>query len=130
MPARIVLSDEQITAALEATGDHLSAAARLLGVCTRTLRRRLSADPSLYPPRTHPVWARALEGDQAIRAGTNPALRGNDPWTRYINLLDWEEDEAEEEPTPLTNGETAQLLSYLVSGDPRLVTPRGREPKS
>lgn len=127
MPARIALTDEQIKTALAATGGHISAAACLLNVCTRTLRRRLAANPALRPaPAADPVWVRALEGDAAIRAGTNPYMRGTDAWTRYINLLDWEETEIEDEPQVLGEADTVRLLSY-IGPETRLVTPQPRD---
>jgi hypothetical protein len=53
-------------------------------------------------------------------------MRGEEPWTRYINLLDWEEDEIEDEPEILSDEDAARLLSYLGKAEPQLITPRRR----
>lgn len=120
MPARISLSDDAILEALEESGGHIAAAASLLKISTKTLRRRLMANPSLRLDRpVHPTWQEALNGNVAIRDGTDPSMPGGSPFSRYTNRLQtvggWDDDETEYEPRVLDHDEMGEFISSLAS---------------
>jgi len=115
MPARIQLSDDEITAALRDSAGLQSVAAAGLGISTRTLSRRLKANPDLWPSLPiDPVWERALCGDEAIRSGSDVRMRGSDPFTRYVNLIDFVDAEHEDEPRRLTEPEIKNVIQCML----------------
>lgn len=68
MPARINLSNAEINQALAASGNLVSAAAIALKISTKTLRRRIAADPELLAKaQADPVWIRAQAGEKVFR---------------------------------------------------------------
>ena len=45
-------------------------------------------------------------------------MRGDSPWVRYINLLDWDEEEIQSEPRILSEAETEELAASVLPMTP------------
>lgn len=126
MPRAIPLTREQIQEALESAYGQVSTAAELLNISSRTLARRLAADPTLRPPPpTDPSWERALAGDAVLRAGNDPVKMFN----RYADRIDWIEIERDL-PIELTPEVVRTLFQSFRREDIQVVTPPYRPRKT
>lgn len=107
-------------AALAEVGGAVNAAARQLGISTRTLQRRLKETPSLRPEPRNPLWDKAIENRNDILSTAdenifNPNVSSFSKLWRHV---DWEEYELQEAVTrQLDEQSVVALVSDLRTSD-------------
>lgn len=125
MPARIPISDEEIKLALSRTGGAITAGARMLGISVRTLQRRLSTNPSLFPdPPFDPAWVNAERATDlaALLYEVSFAMRKFAACGAYLDKVEWTTSEIELEPRQLNSTEIQEYLADINLLDVRLLS--------
>lgn len=105
MAKRVALSDDEIGFTLLKAGKSISGAARLLGISTRTLQRRIAENPALKEWHwTSRVWSNAYVGSSDWYSSALNSLRIRS-WEAHNHHVLWYEKEHELEPRELTGDE-------------------------